>query len=460
MSLRLRFSLLYTSLLGGILLLFGGLVYGLVSVILLNQIDFTLTQEAQSLIGRLKADPSNHLNLDSVADYEPTLNVVVQFWDTDQNLLMARPEFFTTAMDSNGIHSGTPVFRSVISTGPYYLRVLSVPVKSARGPVGVLQLGISMNIIIALQRSLAVSLTMLTLAAMIISGLVNWFATGRALAPISTLTRLATEITRADDLSRRIPTQGISNDEVGRLVVAFNATLERLEKLFTTQSRFLADVSHELRTPLTVIKGNLSLMRRMKEVDEESLASISEEVDRLTRLVGDLLMLAQAESGQLPLQLEVVALDELLLDVVQQLQSLAGNRRLVVSEIDEVQLVGDRDRLRQVLLNLVGNAIQYTPTGSKVYLKLSKDDANSRLEVTDTGPGIPEVDIPHIFERFYRGERSRKRSPGSGFGLGLSIANWIVKSHNGDIEVHSQEGSGTTFTVRLPLKGPETHSAE
>jgi heavy metal sensor kinase len=455
MSLRLRFSLLYTSLLGGVLLLFGGLVYGLVSVILLNQIDYTLTQEAQSLISRLKADSSNQLDLDSVTGYEPTLNVVVQFWDTDQNLLFARPALFDTTIDSEGVHSGVPVFHSVITNAKYYLRVLSVPVKTARGPVGILQLGINMNIVAALQRSLAVSLTILTLTAMIISGLVNWFVTGRALAPISTLTRVATEITRADDLSRRIPTQGISNDEVGRLVVAFNETLERLEQLFTTQSRFLADVSHELRTPLTVIKGNLSLMRRMKEVDDESLTSISEEVDRLTRLVGDLLMLAQAESGQLPLQLEPVELDSLLLDVVRQLQPLADKRRLIVSEIDEVELIGDRDRLHQVLLNLIGNAIQYTSAGNKVYLNLSKDDEFCRLEVSDTGPGIPEADLPHIFERFYRGERSRKRSPNTGFGLGLSIAYWIVKSHNGDIQVQSIEGSGTTFNVRLPLNGPE-----
>ncbi|TLN04230.1 HAMP domain-containing protein, partial [bacterium] len=259
MSLRLRFSLLYTSLLGGVLLLFGGLVYGLVSVILLNQIDYTLTQEAQSLISRLKATATNQLDLNSASQYEPTQNILIQFWNTDQELLLARPTMLKTPLDNDGLRSGVPIFHSVQSN-EYYLRVLSVPVTTARGPVGVLQVGINMGIVVALQRSLAVVLSLLTLLAMVLSGLVIWFVTGRALAPISTLTRVATEITRADDLSRRIPMQGISNDEVGRLVVAFNDTLERLEQLFTTQSRFLADVSHELRTPLTVIKGNLSLM--------------------------------------------------------------------------------------------------------------------------------------------------------------------------------------------------------
>ncbi|TLN23567.1 HAMP domain-containing protein, partial [bacterium] len=292
MSLRLRFSLLYTSLLGGVLLLFGGLVYGLVSFILLNQIDYTLKQEAQSIIAILKANSSNQLDMTSVATVEPTQNIMIQFWNTDQQLVLAQPSFWQKALDSDGLNSGVPVFNSVGSMGDVFLRVLSVPVVTARGPVGVLQVGINMGLVVAVQRSLAVVLTLLTLAAMVITGVVIWLVTGRALAPISTLTRVATEITRADDLSRRIPTSSISNDEVGRLVVAFNDTLERLETLFTTQSRFMADVSHELRTPLTVIKGNLSLMRMMKEVDEESLTSINEEVDRLTRLVGDLLMLA------------------------------------------------------------------------------------------------------------------------------------------------------------------------
>jgi len=455
MSLRLRFSLLYTSLLGGVLLLFGGLVYGLVSFILLNQIDYTLTQEAQAIISVLKANSNNQLDLNSASRVEPTENIMIQFWDTDQQLLLARPSYWRQTLDADGLHSGVPVFHSTGPINNVTIRVLSVPVSTPRGPVGVLQVGINMSLVVAVQRSLAIVLTFLTLSAMIITGLVIWLVTGRALAPISTLTRMAAEITRADDLSRRIPTRGISNDEVGRLVVAFNDTLERLETLFTAQGRFMADVSHELRTPLTVIKGNLSLMRMMKEVDEESLTSINEEVDRLTRLVGDLLMLAQAESGQLPLQLGTVELDSLLLDVVQQLQSLAGDRRLIVSEIDEVQLVGDRDRLRQVLLNLIGNAIQHSPPGSKVTMRLSKDEKNSHLEVIDTGPGIPKEDLPHIFERFYRGERSRKRGPGTGFGLGLSIAYWIVANHGGSIDVQTHEGSGTTFTVHLPLKGPQ-----
>jgi signal transduction histidine kinase len=133
---------------------------------------------------------------------------------------------------------------------------------------------------------------------------------------------------------------------------------------------------------------------------------------------------------------------------------LAGERLQVkLAEIDQIMVIGDRDRLKQVLLNLVGNAIQYTPPGGQVNIALRKVTDKAQIIVTDTGPGIPSQDLPHIFERFYRGEKSRKRSKSTGFGLGLSIAYWIVRGHGGTIEVNSQEGKGTTFCVWLPVNG-------
>jgi signal transduction histidine kinase len=160
--------------------------------------------------------------------------------------------------------------------------------------------------------------------------------------------------------SRRIQYRGPPNDEIGQLILAFNQTLSRLENLFNTQRRFLADVGHELRTPLTVIKGNVDLMRRMDEVDEESLTGIDNEVSRLTRLVGDLLLLAQAESGKLPLDWRLIELDTLVLEALQQMSVLARDRRFTPGDIDQVLVCGDQDRLKQVLVNLIGNAIQYT----------------------------------------------------------------------------------------------------
>jgi signal transduction histidine kinase len=173
-------------------------------------------------------------------------------------------------------------------------------------------------------------------------------------------------------------------------------------------------------------------------------------------MVGDLLLLAQAETGKLPLTFKPVELDTLLFDVIRDLHLLAGDRvQLKVNEIDQVQVNGDSDRLKQVLVNLISNAIKYTPGEGTVTFELCKVDDRSRLMIRDTGPGIPAEDLPHIFERFYRAEKSRTRSKTSGFGLGLSIAYWIINVHGGSIEVESQESQGTAFIIWLPLYANE-----
>jgi signal transduction histidine kinase len=164
-------------------------------------------------------------------------------------------------------------------------------------------------------------------------------------------------------------------------------------------------------------------------------------------------LLAQAESGKLPLNIRTVEIDTVLLEVMQQMRVLAGERlRLRLGEVDQVLVCGDHDRLKQVFVNLIGNAIQYTPQGGEVVVSIGKTDGRARVTVSDTGPGIPAEDLPHIFERFYRGEKSRTRQKeGKGYGLGLSIAYWIVRNHQGQIDVDSRPGAGTTFCVWLPL---------
>jgi heavy metal sensor kinase len=453
MSLRLRLTLLYTTLLVGILFLFGSLVYWLVNVTLLDQVDTDLARNAEQVTGLLRANENNQFDVRTIAAFRGSDNLEFQIWNMDDILVVARPLPRTTPLDERALHAATPVFTSS-RLDDTHLRVLTVPLVTERGPAGTLQLGIHLELVNLLLRTLAVLLALIAVLATVIASVWIWLVNGRALAPLATMTRVATQISHAEDLSRRIPQIGAApGDEVDQLIQAFNDTLERLEQLFTTQRRFLADVSHELRTPLTVIKGNVGLIRKIGEADEESLASIEGEVDRLTRMVGDLLLLAQAESGRLPLAREAVELDTVLLEVFQQMRVLAGERILVrIEEIDQVQVSGDRDRLKQVLLNLVGNAVQYTPPGGQVFIHLRKSAEEAELVIRDSGPGIPAKDLPHIFERFYRGEKSRKRAANTGFGLGLSIAYWIVRSHNGVIEVHSKEGQGTTFTIRLPLK--------
>ena len=273
------------------------------------------------------------------------------------------------------------------------------------------------------------------------------------MATLIGVTSTAKEITDNNDLSRRIPKQEKSSPEIDQIVDSFNETLEQLDWLLNSQKRLLADVSHELRTPLTVIKGEVGFIRKYKQIDEDSIAAIESEVDRLTRLVGNLLMLAQAESGDLPMEFSEFQLDELVCEVFQHMRTLAADRvEICLDNLDQVAFVGDRDRIKQVLLNLVGNAIQYTRDNGKVCISLMKENENATIVVTDNGPGINKEDLVNIFDRFYRGEKSRTRSKQSGFGLGLSISKFIVDQHQGEIKVTSESGKGTVFTVYLPLK--------
>ncbi len=451
MSLRLRLALTYTTLIGVVLLLFGVLIFTIVDRVLLDQIDSRLNQAAVQIIERVRVSPANQFDVRQLAAYQPTENLIFQVWDTQQRLQFSRPAGLQQPLNESGVRIGQQFYSSQ-TLNNVRLRVLSVPLRTSRGPVGYLQVGLSLALVDITRSTLATVLIILTLTLMVVVMVTTWALTGEALSQLGMVTDLATQITQADDLSRRIPVTNASQDEVGRLILAFNQTLERLEKLFDSQRRFLADVSHELRTPLTVIKGEVGLMRLTNQLDEESLANIEKEVDRLTRLVGDLLLLAQAESGRLPLDFQSVELDTVLLEVLQQMRTLAsGKVELKLVDIDQVLVWGDRDRLKQVMLNLIANAVNYTPPGGEVRLSLQRRDGQAQLLVEDSGPGIPPEDLPHIFDRFYRVDPSRKRSENSGFGLGLSIAQWIVQRHGGRIEVESQPGHGARFIVWLPV---------
>jgi two-component system, OmpR family, sensor kinase len=462
MSLRARLALLYTSIVGGILLLFGVAVYMAVSFSLTRQIDRILRSTVENMWPKVYVNAAGDLKIDEALSMEMSPGIIFQVWNRNQGLLYSNIPQLQVSVDDTGLNSSQPVIRDArlkSTDGSIHLRAISVPLVIGEGDrmVGIIQVATSMSVVDATQEALLVVLVFGVIISMIIAGMASWISTGTALAPLGDVTKVALQITRADDLSRRIPYLGNPNDEVGQLINAFNQTLGRLENLFNTQRRFLADVGHELRTPLTVIKGNVDLMRRLGCMDDESMEGIDSEVGRMTRMVTDLLLLAQAESGKLPLSVRMVELDTLLLDAMQQMSVLARDRiKLTLGEIDQVLVCGDQDRLKQVLVNLIGNAITYTPVGGTVTVGVGKVDKRARLTVSDTGPGIAAEDLPHIFERFYRGEKSRTRQKdGKGFGLGLSIAYWIVRNHGGQIDVESTVGKGTTFCVWLPLAAGE-----
>jgi two-component system, OmpR family, sensor kinase len=295
-------------------------------------------------------------------------------------------------------------------------------------------------------------LPMLGLTSVAAALLLSWAIAGRALRPVARMTQTAQTITLSQDLTRRIEMPA-HQDELGRLARTFNEMLESIEAAYSAQQRFVSDASHELRAPLTAIQGNLELLSRhrsMPEVErEEALAEVTREANRLSRLVADLLALARADAG-VPLKHRLLDLDEVVLDAYREARQLSQGQTLNLDPFEPIQVTGDEDRLKQLLLILLDNALKYTPPNGHVTLGLQREASGSKITVRDTGVGIPPEDLPHVFERFYRADPARGRDPG-GTGLGLPIARWIVEQHGGKISLESQPGQGTIATVYLPL---------
>lgn len=285
--------------------------------------------------------------------------------------------------------------------------------------------------------------------ALLISIIGGWFLAHRSLKPVDTITRTAQKIS-AQNLNERLPSPGI-DDELGRLTATFNDMIGRLQESFAQIQRFSADASHELRTPLTIMRGEIEVALRKKRMPahtRELLASIHNELVRLSSIVESLMTLIKTESGRLSFRFDDVPLDALMRELAEDALVLAAPKRIKieVGELESLKVRGDAARLRQLLLNLVENAVKYTPDHGTVSLTLTRLGGNAAVRIGDTGIGIPKKDLPKIFDRFYR-----VQADGSGSGLGLAIAKWIAEAHHGTIEVTSREKKGSTFTVLLPL---------
>ncbi len=457
MSLRLRLTLIFSALLSAVVLLLSIVVYSMVSLVLVNQADDELQNNANLIIESMRGEGIGDMDTAVVRLFIPN-NIYYQVWSNDNQLVASSDNGneFAGAMDAEAIAQDETLSHNVILLGSGY-RVLTVPLAVEGLETGWLQVGMAL---VDVQYAKKVLLRVFGLSALFligISGVISWLVTGHALEPLKMMTRITDQMTSTDDLSQRIPVDATRNDEISKLVLTYNNTLDRLERLFNSQRRFLADVSHELRTPLTVIKGNVGLMQRMNKFDKETLRVIESEADRLTRLVNDLLLMSQAETGKLPLMLSVVEMDDLLFEVFEQMKVLsAGGHDIRIGSIEPALVNGDRDRLKQVLLNLGSNAISFSPQNGCITLSLQVNNNWVLISVSDEGPGIPPEEREYLFERFYRGDKSRTRSASeTGFGLGLPIAYWIIQSHGGHIDVESKVSEGTTFSVWLPVSQKE-----
>jgi heavy metal sensor kinase len=288
----------------------------------------------------------------------------------------------------------------------------------------------------------------------IIASLLGYWLSGRALAPVNRIIESAEKI-GVEDLAGRLPVPK-ADDELRRLTETVNAMLGRIETSVQRIQQFTADASHDLRTPLALIRTNAELaLRRPRTESEyrETLQRILGASDETTRLIEALLTLARADVGAAQLQFSVVELTPLLRKASQQATMLALEKGLAFSESlsEETQFIrADRAALERLILSLLDNAVKYTPAGGRVQLRSEAEESFAVIEVADTGVGISEEDLPRIFDRFFRADQARCREvPGSG--LGLSIARWIVDTHQGIIEVNSRLGEGSVFRVRIPL---------
>ncbi len=343
----------------------------------------------------------------------------------------------------------TPGIRTLHVNGEAY-RILTEPVI-----VGTLQLGAPLSAFNKVVEDFTWTVLLASPGLLILSGIGGYWLSGRALAPVETITKTAQEI-NAQDLSLRLPVRG-SRDELDRLSETLNGMFARLETAFRRITDFTADASHELRTPVAVIRTTAELTRSKPRTNaeyEKALDSILAESEHTTALIEDLLLLARADSPGQALASEPLDLMEVAEAATQEATVLANARgvRLTAALPEPVPFRGDHESLRRMLLALLDNAVKYTPSGGTIRLTLRVIGSEAEVTVRDSGTGIAPEDLPHLFERFYRASKDRRRDGGrGGAGLGLSIAQWIARQHRGEISVVSLPGEGAQFLVRLPL---------
>jgi heavy metal sensor kinase len=463
-SVRARLTLWYVGVLGAVLLAFSAVVYGLVSRALHARVDESLealvdvayvslqhdAEEGQSVIDAARSTVAELSNRQqALAIYDTALlPLAVRLIDDDTEpepplddpIPHDEPRFFTT-FESDDPDDGIRVA----------VRRLQIPLAER---VYVVMASQSLEAVEDELESLRRILMWTIPAGLALAALGGWTLARRSLAPVVSMADQARRI-GAEHPDRRLPVAN-PRDELGHLALTFNGLLDRLTESLSQQRQFMADASHELRTPLAAIRSaaGVTLQRERRDQQEyrDALAVVDEQSRRLARLVDDMFTLARADAGHAPLRPQLFYLDELIAEIARAGSQIGGRRGVTViaSPNGETAFVGDEELLRRMLTNLVDNAIRYSPDGAAVRIVTDRVDGVFRIAIHDQGPGIQADVQPHIFDRFYRGDRARTQAaPDEGAGLGLAIARWVAEAHGGSLTLQQSDAAGSTFLVTL-----------
>lgn len=477
-TIRRRLALWYTVALGITVVAFGAALYLERRQSSLQELDRRLSLESDlakrwlvesyHVLGRL-VNPTPGASLDpGISAYLEAFRDYLLVADTAHNLVALSG--VTRTLSASDLETLSGPLRGVADrrrsgtldlSGPGgTVRFIVTPVDSAGPGIGALLVATPTQDVVYGPTALLQSMLLIAPIVLLCSAALGWWLAGTSVQPLLRIMDELEAITDGRSLHRRLAVP-LSGDEISRLVVTLNGMLARLEQSFSGLRRFTADASHELKTPLMVLRAGVERGLTHPKTPQEVLQALDETLDQInqmTEMVDNLLTLARADEGRAPLAVEEADLRELVADVSETAGMLGEGARVQVTTDTPpgpVRLAVDRHRIRELLLNLVTNAIKYTPADGTVGLSLTDDDDAVTLTVSDTGIGIAPGDLPHIFDRFWRADLARSRTgERAGTGLGLAITKWIAEAHGGTITVQSRPGRGTLFTVRLPRSKP------
>jgi signal transduction histidine kinase len=473
MSIRLRLTLWYSGIVAATLLAFGAVLYGFLHYFFYGDMKQQLSRHATALnprqnIGTIWGQPYLDLeigNNESLRDEQFYIQLVNYYnGELKRSTNLFPYKFAYPENEPKETYERQKI-------GDVSFLIYNRPLYFEGEIVGLLQVGLITNAFDAFFGALGNVLLITSAVVIGIGFTLGLFLARKALKPIEDVIAAARQIENGADLDNRIIYDG-PNDEIGRLVSTLNGMLARLqtvyselEEAYRAQRRFVSDASHELRTPLTTIRGNVDLLEKMwkqaaetadfndetkRQLTMEAMQDIADESRRMTRLVNDMLSLARADAGY-EMDKAPVALKPLVEEVARRAQFLTRTAAWEIGDLhvlDEVEVYGNKDYLQQMLFIFIENAFKYTPEGS-VKLDALRESGQIGIRISDTGIGMDEQEVPHIFERFYRADVSRGKTAGTG--LGLSIAKWIIDEHAGSVEVMTAKGEGTTFVIWLPI---------